>query len=116
MYVCMITIPLDILWGFANHKLTLYILMNFICSLEKIWCDETIFVGSQVRQKLNTQKFSYHKEIEQFIMVCSLPRRKLFITIFSHEYFQPLIFPNYGMAAYCCYIAIYVGAYLTAYL
>ena len=32
-------------------------------SLGKIW-HEKIFIGHQVRQKLNTQKFSYHKEIE----------------------------------------------------
>ena len=35
-------------------------------SLEKTGC-EKIFIGQQVQQKLNTQKFSYHKEIEQFI-------------------------------------------------
>ena len=33
-------------------------------SLGKIWC-EKIFDGRQVWWKLNTQKFSYHKEIEK---------------------------------------------------
>ena len=47
------------------------------CSLVKFQ-HEKIFVGRQVRRKLNTWKFSYHKEIEQFIMVCSLLRRKFF--------------------------------------
>ena len=55
---------------------------------------EKIFIRPQVRQKLNTQKVSYHNEIERFIMVCSLLRQKLFTTHFSHEHFQPLIFPK----------------------
>ena len=55
---------------------------------------EKIFVGYQVRRKLNTRNFSYHKEIEQFIMVCSLLRQNFLHRYFSHEYFQPLIFPK----------------------
>ena len=59
----------------------------------KIWC-EKIFVGHQVRQKLNTRKLSYHKEIEQLTMVRSLLRQNFLPQIFSHEYFQSPIFPK----------------------
>ena len=70
-----------------------YLLHCIYCSLGKIWC-EKIFVGCQVRRKLNTRKVSYHKEIEQFIMVFSLLRRIFYHGFLSHEYFQPLIFPK----------------------
>ena len=57
------------------------------CSLGKIR-REKIFVRCHVQRKLNTQKFSYYKEIEQFILVCSLLRRK----IFTMEFFLMNIF------------------------
>ena len=54
-----------------------YTVYTVYCSLGKIW-HEKIFIGCQVRQKLNKQIFSYHKEIKQFIMVCSMLRQNFF--------------------------------------
>ena len=47
----------------GNTEFCFQIGISNYCSLEKIW-REKIFVGHQVRRKLNTKKFSYHKEIE----------------------------------------------------
>ena len=70
-------------------------------SLGKVW-HEKIFVRHQIQQKLNTRKFSYYKEIEQFIMVCSRLRRKFFTTDFFSWIFPTT---HFSQTAVCGFAA-----------
>ena len=67
-------------------------MLIYIRLLTITWWRNKNFVGRQVQRKFNTWKFSYHKEIEQFVMVRNLLRRKFFTKDFFSWIFPTINF------------------------